>query len=220
MPQDWLNFNYEKDLFEQGFKNIAGVDEAGRGSWAGPIVAGAVIINLKLKNLYFDAIYKKKNLKFKIKDSKHLALEQREKLFEFITLQNIWAVGVISENIIDQIGVGQANILAMQTAVENLKIQPDFVLLDGILKISEIKIPHHSIIKGDEKTLACACASVVAKVYRDRLMSKESHLKYPQYKFDQHKGYGTSEHLAMIKKYGICPLHRKSFRPIKELQNK
>lgn len=220
MPQDWLNFNYEKDLFEQGFKNIAGVDEAGRGSWAGPIVAGAVIINSKLKNLYFDTIYKKKNLKFKIKDSKHLTIEQREKLFELITLENIWSVGVISEKIIDQIGVGRANILAMQTAVENLKIQPDFILLDGILKITEIKIPHSSIIKGDEKTLACACASVVAKVYRDRLMSKELHLKYPQYKFAQHKGYGTSAHLAMIKKYGICPLHRKSFRPIKELQNK
>ncbi len=215
MPQDWLNFNYEKDLFKQGFKNIAGVDEAGRGSWAGPIVAGAVIINSKLKDLYFNAI-SKKNFKFKIKDSKHLTLEQRERLFELITAKNIWAVGVISEKIIDQIGVGRANVLAMRQAVENLKIQPDFVLFDGILKIAKIKISHRSIVKGDEKTLACACASVVAKVYRDRLMSKEAHLKYPRYKFDRHKGYGTSKHLAMIKKYGICPLHRKSFKPIKD----
>jgi len=204
----WANFSYENKFLKQGFTNIAGLDEVGRGSWAGPIVAAAVIIWAPHA----------KPLKLKIKDSKQFSPSQREKLFQVIIDNSIaWSIGLVSEEIIDKIGIGNANVLVFEKAIENLKIKPDFLLIDGNLKTEKIKIPHYNVIKGDEKIFSCACASIIAKVYRDRLMKKCAQYNYPHYGFDKHKGYGTKHHFKMIKKYGSCPLHRKSFNPIKKL---
>ncbi|TSC95451.1 MAG: ribonuclease HII [Parcubacteria group bacterium Athens1014_10] len=202
------DFSYETKLLKKGFKNIAGLDEVGRGSLAGPIVAGAVILNskqyIKIKN---------KNLKYSIKDSKKLSPKQREKLFEIITSRvSAWAIGAINEKIIDKIGIAKANALVIKKAAKNLNVKPDFLLIDGNLKIDKIVIPNYNVIKGDEKIFSCACASILAKVYRDRLMKEKFHKKYQLYGFDKHKGYGTKYHLEMIERHGLCPLHRKSFK--------
>lgn len=211
------DFSYENNLLKQGFKVIAGLDEAGRGSWAGPIVAGAVIISPKSRHVKCRpaTILPSTKLFNRVKDSKKLSAKQRERLFKIITTENEWAVGVVNEKIIDKIGIGKANILAIKKAFENLAVKPDFLLIDGSLKIDKISIPFYNVIKGDKKIFSCSCASIVAKVWRDRLMADCFHKKYPKYGFNKHKGYGTKHHLTMIKKHGICPLHRKSFKPIK-----
>lgn len=205
------NFSYENRLLNKGLKNVAGLDEAGRGSWAGPIIAAAVIIYPK---------FKKNRQNSKIRDSKKLSPRRREELFKIIASQSAaWSVGMVNEKTIDKIGIGKANLLVFQKAVKKLKIKPDFLLIDGNLKIEKIKIPYYNVIRGDEKIFSCACASIIAKVYRDRLMKKCAHYNYPQYGFDKHVGYGTKYHFKMIKKYGLCPLHRKSFNPIKNYVN-
>ena len=212
-------FNEEKKLWKKGFNFVAGLDEAGRGPLAGPVTAAAVMImpeHRSAKNVLgarpFAKIFDKN---FGIRDSKQISLKKREELYDIIiTHPNIkWGIGIVSEKIIDKINILEATKLAMKKAVKNLK--PDFLLIDGNFKIKS-KIPQKSIIKGDQKVISISAASIIAKVSRDRIM-EEFHKKYPQYRFDKHKGYPTKLHVKMLKKYGVCPIHRKFFSPVCEI---
>lgn len=192
----------ENKLFRRGYKYIAGVDEAGRGAWAGPLVAAAVILprDFKLPG---------------INDSKKLSPAIREKFYRSIINQALgFQVAKISSKHIDRLGVGQANILAIKKSVLKLKIKPDYVLIDAF-KIEIKNIPSLGIIRGDSKVVAIAAASIIAKVTRDRIM-KKSHDKYPVYNFGQHKGYGTKDHYQRLMKHGPCSWHRFSFSPIRD----
>lgn len=199
------NLRQEKKLQKIGFKYIAGFDEAGKGAWAGPLVAGAVILNpqIKIKG---------------IKDSKLLRRPQREEIFEKIVSSALsWATGIVSEQIIDEIGITKANILAMEKALKNLALTPHFLLIDA-LKLNHLKTPSLSMIDGDYKITSIAAASIIAKVTRDKIMDELAE-NYPQYGFCHHKGYGTAFHYQMICQYGICEIHRKSFEPMKYFVN-
>jgi len=199
----WPNLRRENNLYKKGYQLIAGLDEAGRGAWAGPIVAAAVILSPNSK------IYG-------IKDSKLLTSRKREELFFKITQNSIaWAVGIVSHKIIDQRGINRANILACQKAIERLLVKPDYLLIDFI-QWEKINLPYQSIIKGDRKVQSISAASIVAKVTRDHLLIKKDK-KYPKYGFARHKGYGTQFHRQMIYQYGLCDFHRKSFRPMREI---
>ncbi|MCX6723749.1 MAG: ribonuclease HII [Candidatus Staskawiczbacteria bacterium] len=228
---NYPNFEEEKKLWKKGYKFVVGLDEAGRGPLAGPVVAGAVIINPK-HEMRNPKQYRISSLG--IRDSKQLSEKQRERLFKFLTRhQDIrWGIGIVSEKIIDKINILEATKLAMQKAVENLKkdgwvhnsryraksepgVKVDFLLIDGNFRIKS-NVPQKSIIKGDQKVVSISAASIIAKVTRDRIM-KKIHKKYPQYNFAKHKGYPTKLHREMIKKFGICPIHRKSFYPISSM---
>ena len=195
------NFNEEKKLWKKGYKFVAGIDEAGRGPLAGPVVAAAVILNGKILK--------------QIKDSKKLSEKQREEIFKKIKNcpEILWGIGIVSEKVIDKINILEATKLAMQKAVKNLN--SDFILIDGNFKINS-EIPQKSIIKGDQKVFSISAASIIAKVTRDRLMQKY-HKKYPQYGFDKHKGYGTKKHFEALEKFGACKIHRKTFYPVDKL---
>ncbi|MFH1994235.1 MAG: ribonuclease HII [Nitrospinota bacterium] len=190
-----LHLNY-------GLLHVVGIDEAGRGPLAGPVVAAAVI---------FPPFFELDG----VDDSKKLSPVRREKL-----IQNIFdsaisiGVSVVGETVIDDINILQATRLAMLKAVSALSVEPQHLLIDGNRAIDSY-IPQTTIIKGDSTSLAIAAASIVAKVTRDRLMD-ELDLAYPEYLFKKHKGYGTKEHLARIKEFGPSPIHRKSFRGVKE----
>ncbi len=190
----------EQALRKKGYHRIAGVDEAGKGSWAGPIVAGAVILSKGFEPKL-------------VNDSKALSPKQREKMFVHITRQaDAWAVGVVEHTIIDKRGIQYANIKALEDAIKKLSVKPDAVLVDAVkLKIG--KKPVKAIINGDAKVLSIAAASIVAKVVRDALMNGQ-HRLFPQYGFNVHKGYGTAKHQAALKKHGVSPIHRMSFRPM------
>lgn len=204
-----LNLYTESLLFKKGYNFVVGVDEAGRGPLAGPVVAACVLIPKGF-------ILKSKNLKF-IGDSKKLTKKQREFLFEKIKNElPEYGVGICDSNSIDKINILQASFLAMKYAIGALKNKPDFIAVDGNFIIPNISTKQQAIIKGDEKVFSIAAASILAKVTRDILMM-EFHEKYPQYNFDKHKGYGTKLHLEMLKKYGPCPIHRTSFKPVKSL---
>lgn len=198
-----MNLRKEKHLWKKGYKYVAGLDEAGRGPLAGPVVAAAVIISTKLQ-------FKTKSLLKEVKDSKKLSPKKREMLYKFLTKEpNIeWGIGRVSENMIDKINILEATKLAMRKAVNNLKI--DYLILDGNFKI-DLDIPQKSIKKGDSKVFSIAAASIIAKVTRDRIM-KRYHKKYPEYGFDKHKGYATKFHRQVLKKHGPCKIHRMSFR--------
>jgi len=192
----------EIKLRKIGFQTIAGLDEAGRGAWAGPIVAAAVILpaRVRLSGL---------------RDSKKLSASQREQLYIKITKQAIcWNAGIISQKIIDSQGINQANVQAMIRAVQGLELKPDFLLVDAL----EIRcnIPVKSIIRGDQKVYSIAAASIIAKVTRDRILIQK-HKKYPNYGFQRHKGYGTRQHQLMLARYGVSDYHRRSFQPVKKL---
>ena len=208
----------EQKLWQKGYKVVACIDEVGRGPLAGPVVACAVTIS----NFQFS----------KIRDSKQLTPKQRERFYQnFIKHPAIeWGIGKVYPQVIDRINIYQATKLAMQRAFMNLnhklqknhhitkscyskkRLYVDFLIVDGNNRLSFKNIPCKAIVKGDEKVFSCAIASIIAKVKRDRAM-KRYHKTYPQYGFDRHKGYGTPQHLAMLKKYGSCPIHRKSFAP-------
>ncbi|MBA3602409.1 MAG: ribonuclease HII [Parachlamydiaceae bacterium] len=194
---------FDKKARQKGFGIIAGVDEAGRGPLAGPVVAAACI--LLVKRASFAGI----------DDSKKLSAEKRRYFFEKLTSdkQVIYGVGVASVEEIDSINIYQATIQAMLRAIAALTIKPDFLLVDG-LKLPHPEIPSEKIIGGDGRSLSIAAASIIAKVTRDRLML-DYHQAYPNYGFDSHKGYGTPQHLAAIKAHGPIPIHRLTFSPFK-----
>ena len=189
--------NYENGAFKKGYKYIGGIDEAGRGPLAGPVVAAVVIFpeNIFIENL---------------KDSKKLSSKQRDVLYEKIKREALaFEIGLSDEKCIDKINILNATKKAMEQAVNSLKIKPDILLIDAV-KLDNLSIPQISIVNGDNLSISVAAASIIAKVTRDRLIEQYDNI-YPQYGFAKHKGYGTKEHIEAIKKYGICPIHRLSF---------
>ncbi|MFH1347825.1 MAG: ribonuclease HII [Candidatus Margulisiibacteriota bacterium] len=192
------SFSIENKLREKGYSIIAGIDEVGRGPLAGPVVAAAVVLpeGTRIQGLA---------------DSKLLSAQAREKLFVKIRQKaSAIGIGIVSHKLIDKLNIGKANLLAMKIAVENLGLYPDYLLIDGKRNKLEIPLPQTGINSGDKKCSSIAAASIIAKVTRDRLMLT-LHKKYPEYRFDRHKGYGTREHFLMLKKFGPCPIHRRSF---------
>lgn len=195
---------YEKSVKQQGYKVIAGIDEVGRGPLAGPVVAAAVILPDD-----FDGVG--------INDSKQLSLKKREIFFDKIIAEALSVgIGVIDQEMIDQVNIYEATKLAMLEAVNNLSIPADYLLIDAMRL--PIDIPQESIIKGDANSISIASASIIAKVTRDRLMV-EYDKEFPGYGFAKNAGYGTKEHLEQLDREGITPIHRKSFEPIKSMIN-
>jgi ribonuclease HII len=197
----------EMALFEQGCSFVAGLDEAGRGCLAGPVVAAAVILPLADDTAQrFTGV----------NDSKQLTPVKRECLFDLIMQQALSVgVGIGSAELIDERNILQATKYAMRSALTQLSPAPQALLLDA-LRLPNVALPQRDIIKGDARCLSIAAASIIAKVTRDRLMLK-LHEEYPAYGFDQHKGYGTTTHLAALRKHGATPHHRRSFAPVREL---
>lgn len=198
-------YQYEEELYKLGYTYIAGVDEAGRGPLAGPVVAAAVIL--------------KKDAKFKyVNDSKKLTEKQREKALEEIKTQAVAiGIGISSVEEIDLINIYRASREAMISAIKQLKVKPEFLLIDAMPM--EIDIPLKSIIKGDQLSISIAAASIVAKTTRDAYMIEMDKV-FPNYGFKEHKGYGTKQHLEALQTYGVTPIHRKSYQPIKNMINK
>jgi len=193
-------YKFENRLYKQGYKNIAGLDEVGRGAWAGPVVAAAVILPPKLK------------IKG-IRDSKLLSPKQREALYIYINKKALGvAVGIISEKIIDSQGIIVATRMAFLKAIKNLKIDVDYLLVDG-WKIFEHEKPTDFLIKGDNKIVSVAAASIIAKVTRDHILM-DYHQQYPHYNFAKHKGYGTKEHRELLYQHGLSKIHRSSWQPM------
>ena len=188
----------ENDLYEKGFKNICGIDEAGRGPLAGPVVVASVIMP-------------KDSMIEGVNDSKKVSEKKREKLYDLIIEEAIsYSVAIIDQDIIDEINILNATKQGVTKCVEELKIKPDLILVDALTHINTKGIPYDSIIKGDAKCYNIAAASIIAKVTRDRIMRQWDEI-YPQYGFINHKGYGTAKHIEAIKKYGLTPIHRRSF---------
>ena len=192
---DWLEF--EKEALAQGYKSVCGVDEAGRGPLAGPVCAAAVILP---EGVIIDGV----------NDSKKLSEKKRESLFDVIREQALsYSIAYATVDEIEEINILNATMLAMRRAIDGLDIKADYAMIDGN-KIPPIDIDAECIVKGDAKSMSIACASILAKVSRDRLLYKYAE-EYPMYGFDKHKGYGTKVHREAILKYGPCPYHRKSF---------
>lgn len=192
---DWLEF--EKEALAKGYKSVCGVDEAGRGPLAGPVCAAAVILP---EGVIIDGV----------NDSKKLSEKKRESLFDVIREQALsYSIAYATVDEIEEINILNATILAMRRAIDGLDIKADYAMIDGN-KIPPIDIDAECIVKGDAKSMSIACASILAKVSRDRLLYKYAE-EYPMYGFDKHKGYGTKVHREAILKYGPCPYHRKSF---------
>ncbi|QXM05772.1 ribonuclease HII [Crassaminicella indica] len=188
---------YENRLTDVGYKIIAGIDEAGRGPLAGPVVAAAVILP---QNLFIEGI----------NDSKKLSLKKREEIFKIITEKACSiGIGIIDNETIDRVNILNATKMAMKRAVQKLSLTPQYLLIDAV-KLTDINIKQTGINKGDSLSISIAAASIVAKVARDKIMDRFHHI-YPQYGFINHKGYGTKEHYKNIEKYGLSPIHRKSF---------
>ena len=183
---------------------VAGVDEVGRGPLAGPVVAAAVIIDIN-------------NIPDGINDSKKLSKKNRLEISNEIIKYSICSIAEASVEEIDAINILQASLLAMNRAIEGLSKKPRTILVDGKFK-PKTSLPTHTIIKGDGKSLSIAASSIIAKVYRDNLMTGLSK-KYPEYLWEKNAGYGTKQHLLAIKKCGITPIHRKSFKPIHNILN-
>ncbi len=194
------SFSNEEQFWEQGMQRIAGIDEAGRGPLAGPVVAAAVIFVDRLPLPGLD-------------DSKKLTVAQRNRLYGFLTNHSgiEWAVAILEPTEIDRLNILAATHVAMRQAVEKL-IAVDHALVDG-LPVKGLPVPHTALVKGDGCSLSIAAASVIAKVTRDRLMH-DWHAIYPEYGFDRHKGYATADHLAKLKAHGPSPIHRHSFSPV------
>ena len=193
---------FERMYYRQGYQKIAGVDEVGRGPLAGAVVAAAVILP-------------QNGIEEELFDSKKISSKKREELYKVILSKALGVgIGIVGQEEIDLLNIFQATLKAMAQAIQALPISPDFLLIDG-LQGPRLPIPQKPIRKGDQLSNSIAAASIVAKVTRDRMMM-EWHQKYPQYNFAKHKGYGTKEHRRAIEKFGICELHRKTFRGVKE----
>ncbi|MGI6776557.1 MAG: ribonuclease HII [Acetivibrionales bacterium] len=188
---------YERNCYKKGIRMIAGVDEAGRGPLAGPVVAASVILP---EDVFIEGL----------NDSKKLSVQKREKLFDIITKTAVsYGIGIIDEKQIDRINILNATKLAMKEAVKSMDKEPEILLVDAV-DIEDVNIKCISITKGDSLSVSIAAASILAKVTRDRIID-EMDILYPQYGFSKNKGYGTQEHIQAIKKFGICPIHRISF---------
>ena len=198
----------EEELYINGTKSIAGIDEAGRGPLAGPVVVACVVMP---RNSMIEGV----------NDSKKVSEKKREKLYEEITKEALgYGVGIISQEEIDKVNILNATKEGLTLAIKNLEKdlqeknrdfqKPEIILVDTLTKIDTDHIPYRSIIKGDSKSYSIAAASIIAKVTRDRIMREWDEV-YPMYGFEKHKGYGTAAHIAAIKEYGLCPLHRRSF---------
>lgn len=196
---------YEKEFYQQGYQAIAGIDEVGRGPLAGPVVTACVILpkNCKIKHL---------------NDSKKIPKKHHEEIYHEILARALGiGIGIVDNNVIDQINIYEATKVGMLQAINQLKgevTKPDYLLIDAMHL--ETSIPQQSLIKGDANSLSIAAASIVAKVTRDRMMADYAN-DYPGYAFEKNVGYGTKEHLEGLKKYGITPIHRKTFEPIKSM---
>lgn len=192
-------FEFENKYLSQGYKLVAGMDEAGRGPLAGPVACACVIMPLNQEERIEG-----------VNDSKKLSEKKRKLLYEQIKSKALaYSVVLVSEKDVDEINILNATKKGMKEAILELKIKPDFILVDAVKGI-ETEIGYESIIKGDALSYSIACASILAKVERDNLMERLDK-EYPSYHFSQHKGYGTKLHIELLKKYGACPIHRKSF---------
>lgn len=192
---------------EVGSPLVAGLDEAGRGAVAGPVVAAAVILPLDEPRHLARLI--------EVDDSKQLTPRKRELLYDLVVdLSLTHGIGSASSGEIDQFGIIGATVLAMSRATKMLNPQPAYLLIDGRIKLRDIALPQQSIIRGDSESMSIAAASVLAKVSRDRLML-DHHLRYPAYGFARHKGYCTARHVDALSQHGPCPIHRRTFAPIR-----
>jgi ribonuclease HII len=194
----------EVELWDKGYLKIAGIDEAGRGAWAGPVVAAAVVIDKNHKTLN------------DITDSKLLSPKKRVELYEIVT-ENVsdFGVGIVDHITIDKIGILNATKLASKQAVEMLKSSPDYLLTDALDLKDYVDIFHEAHIKGDQKIYSISCASIIAKVTRDNIMESLDG-GYERYAFGKHKGYGTKLHMEKLDEFGVSDIHRKSYKPIKK----
>lgn len=200
-PQGRALLKFEREAFHKGFQNIAGVDEVGRGSLAGPVVAACVI--LPWQRPLPD-----------IQDSKKLSPKQREELYGFIIQEAVgYGIGIVESSEIDRINILKASLKAMALAIQRLTIKPDCVLIDGNQKIPALDIPQNPICKGDSLSLTIAAASIVAKVTRDCMMAALQ-TEFPHFSFKNHKGYGTKRHFEELKRFGPTALHRLTFRGV------
>ncbi len=192
---------FERAAHDSGYRRVAGLDEAGRGPLAGPVVAAAVILPESL-------------LIPGLNDSKKLTAAQRDRLYQVIVDSAVaYGIAVADERTIDEINILEASIVAMERALRSIDPAPDYLLIDGNFTLARVRLPQRPIVKGDSRSHSIAAASILAKVTRDRLMV-ELHDRYPQYNFKKHKGYGTAEHLAMLREHGPCDAHRRSFEPV------
>jgi ribonuclease HII len=215
MPAKFANsFEFERALWSQNVARVAGVDEAGRGPLAGPVVAAAAILPSRWADAGLPAALAGLN------DSKQLTETQREKYFEFLThcAEIEFGIALVDAGVIDEINILQATHRAMNAALAKLNPLPPHALVDG-RPVKTLRVPQTAIVKGDARSYSIAAASVLAKVTRDRLML-EAHAQWPEYGFADHKGYGTAKHLAAIEKFGACPIHRKTFAPLKPKEPK
>lgn len=189
---------YENKLRADGYKLIAGVDEVGRGPLAGPVVAACVIL--------------KENCNIMgINDSKKLSAKKRDELYDIIMKEAVTVgIGIVDNEVIDELNILQATFVAMRMAISKSQVAPDHILVDGNFQIPQISLPQKNIIKGDSKSISIGAASIIAKVTRDRMMIEYSK-EYDKYGFETNVGYGSAKHIEAIKKYGLCPIHRKSF---------
>lgn len=188
----------EKELYDKGFEYICGIDEAGRGPLAGPVVVAGVIMP-------------KDSMIEGVNDSKKVSEKKREKLYDVILEEAIsYSVSIIGQDVIDEINILNATKQGVTKVVEELDVKPNLILVDALTHINTKGIPYDSIIKGDAKCYNIAAASIIAKVTRDRIMREWDEI-YPQYGFINHKGYGTAKHIEALKEYGPCPIHRKTF---------
>lgn len=196
------NLEIEREKFSKGYRYICGIDEVGYGSLAGPVCVGCVVLENKSLTKW---------LKVGINDSKKLLSSRREKIFKWI-IENAfdWSVCFVSHKIIDVYNIKKATIIGAKSAIKFLKIKPDFVLVDGKTRLKYLRIPQETIIKGDERSIAIASASIIAKVLRDKLMIKINR-HYKNYGFSRNKGYGTRFHLEALRKYGQTSVHRVAF---------
>lgn len=200
----------ERALWRQGYESVAGVDEVGRGAWAGPVVAAAVVVtplHLKRRDVWSRAV----------RDSKVLTPKARQRIFIAWRDVVVWSVGVVNNKVIDAIGIAAANKRALAVAVSNLPAPPQFVLADYVARLghSIAAVPARAIINGDASVFSIALASIFAKVQRDALMQQYDR-RYAGYGFAAHKGYGTRLHQCQLRRLGPCPLHRRSYRPVAE----